>query len=79
MLCPKCGRNQQQYIEYVTNLRSITCPLCKDAKREQRRVEFEAHEAALIAQTNALSQGTLDEIRERGQKAAADLGWQEEN
>ncbi len=73
MICPTCGRDRERYINYVLNVKAITCPDCKAAKWAARKADFLAHEADLVARTAALCQGTPEELRERGRRDAADL------
>ncbi len=71
--CPECGRAWPQQLYYVSNVGDLRCKTCKAEKMRLRTIDFEAHEADLIARTEALKQGMPEEIRERGRQDAADL------
>ncbi len=71
--CPECGAEWPRHLLYVLNVKGLKCRTCKTEKMRLRTIDFEVHEADLIARTEALKQGTPEEIRERGRNDAADL------
>ena len=73
--CHLCGGEWPQKLFYISNVKDVKCPVCKEEKMRLRKIDIEIYDKAAREAAERINKMTPEEIRGAGQKACEDLGW----
>ena len=73
--CPLCAGEWPQKLFYISNVKDVKCPVCKEEKMRLRKIDIEINDKAAQEAAERRSKMSPEQIKEAGRKACEDLGW----